>query len=155
MKFQIYLLAVALSFPVFAQNGVEGGLKNFREPFWLFTRECRNTAVDMRSGSIVNDKGDSFTVFCKPTADIELSCNYLFDDQKKTFKENSKYFGGISGAQAALQNKLGDEIIINLTSQVFQLKSELNLADGLIRGAKICSGSYMTETEAKRVKNKK
>jgi len=124
--------------------------KAFTESIYLIPSECRIAVVELRGGTVNLDKGDLFSVVCSPDLkkDLTLTCSFFGEDKKPT-SQNRKYSGGIIGAEAVISDE-GDTFILNLTSQKFFSESTLNLRNGLVRGRKICGGSFLYESDLKK-----
>lgn len=157
---RILLFVIALSISptvVRAQTAsVSQDLKSFSEPFFLMAEECQSTVANMRAGKLVIDKGTTYLLSCKPTSELTVSCDYQFDDKGKSPPKNRIYNGGIIGLQAVFQDMDGGDVfLINLTAGTFASDSKIALADGLMRGRKICAGAYIPESEYRRSLKKK
>lgn len=150
------LFAVAFMFYSFQSFGQSQELKSFKEPFYLMAEECENLLANMRTGKLIKGKGDKYTMACKPTTELTIACDYLFEDPKNGSKMNLIYQGGIIGLQAIFQNEdATDVFIINLTANAYYGDSKVVLEEGLIRGRKVCAGNYISESTYLRLKAKK
>lgn len=126
-------------------------IKEIREKsIVLATKGCKTVVVDLRVGKISVVEGDGYFANCTLSTSTKLNCKF-FDSKLSEFDQR-EFTGFISGNDLYFASEGDADIFLgNLTSQAFYAKSNLYLQNGLLRGEKICGGTFIFESQMENI----
>ena len=117
----------------------------------LFAFErCQSLSVDLKKPGITSNNLPGFDMHCKSGTGLEFKCDYI-DIKTNKRGQVEVFYGGKTGIKGILTSKGGTTLKF-LTGQQ-SAYYETSLTDNeQIQGKKICSGIFLLEKEALKLK---
>lgn len=121
------------------------------EPLIFISNECKVTLVSMFNGNIKTVSGEENIVICDEEKNFNYSCK--FNDSKGKLISTENMIGTHETSDGVIASKKHTDIIFyNSITKIFYQETTINIENGAIRGKKICTGKYLTESEYNKLK---
>lgn len=117
----------------------------------LFAFErCQSLSVDLKKAGITSTNLPGFDMHCKSGSGLEFKCDYI-DIKTNKHGQLEVFNGGKTGSKVVLTSKGGSSLKFLIGQQ--SAYYETSLSDNeQIQGKKICSGIFLLEKDALKLK---
>lgn len=142
MRFSLLAL---LLFPTLASAKVIP----FAENIFLGTLSCQSAAINFEDGKLITDDRVTLpTAVCRIEKNLAVVCGFVGNDQKLV--DTVLFTGGITNEKGILENDEFGYMILDMKSRRFFANNNVNLNNGKVRGARLCSGMFKYQSEVEK-----